>query len=195
MTFFVTFLGKQKSKIIKLLKEHIFRRKNSVTNLIHIKMTSETFTYNKLKTIQALRYHFISRKEIKVMMIMVNVFAMLSAALFFFKKISPLAFLLSSVLWFAMMILFWFLLPRMIYRNSKTFKDSFKVKLDENSFTLEHERASKTWNWKEFSTWMESPHFFHLYFNSKSFFIIPKDAFEGEQENEARKLISKYISK
>lgn len=158
-------------------------------------MTSGKFTYNKLKTIQALRYHFISRKEIKVMMIMVNIFALLSAVLFYIKKISPLAFLLSSMLWFIMMILFWFILPRMIYRKSKTFKDSFKVMLTETSFTLEHDRANKSWNWSEFSSWMESPHFFHLYFNSRSFFIIPKDAFEGEQEIEARKLISKNIKR
>jgi hypothetical protein len=55
-------------------------------------MTSNTFEYHKQKVIQALRYHFISRKEIKVMMVLVNVFAILSAGLFFFKKISPLAF-------------------------------------------------------------------------------------------------------
>ena len=158
-------------------------------------MISGTFSYDRLKTIQALRYHFISRKEIKVMMILVNVFALLSAVLFYFKKISPLAFMLSSMLWFIMMLVFWFFLPRMIYRKSKTFKDSFIVKLSETSFTLEHEHASKTWNWSEFSTWMESPHFFHLYFNSTSFFIIPKDAFEGDLEAEARKLFVKNIRK
>ena len=45
-------------------------------------MVSEYFTYNKGKVIQALRYHFITRKEIKGMMILVNVFAIVSAALF-----------------------------------------------------------------------------------------------------------------
>src|SRR6187402_3497553 len=80
-------------------------------------MTSEFFTYNKGKVIQALRYHFITRKEIKLMMILVNVFAIVSAALFFFKKISPLAFLVSSVLWFGLMIAFWYLLPITIYKK------------------------------------------------------------------------------
>src|SRR5262245_47241677 len=72
------------------------------------RMTSEFFTYNKGKVIQALRYHFITRREIRIMMILVNVFALLSAGLFFFKKISPLAFLVSSLLWFMLMITFWF---------------------------------------------------------------------------------------
>ena len=156
-------------------------------------MTSELFSYHKQKTIQALRYHFISRKEIKMMMVLVNVFAILTALLFFFKKISPLAFLLSSLLWFVMMILFWFLLPRIIYKKSASFKDQFKVGLDEKYFSLQHEKASKSWSWSEFSHWMESPHFFHLYFNSRSFFIIPKEAFPGDDESFARRLFKEKI--
>ena len=151
-------------------------------------MTSNTFEYHKPKVIQALRYHFISRKEIKVMMVLVNVFAILSAALFFFKKISPLAFLLSSMLWFVMMILFWIILPRIIYRRSSTFQDRFRAILGNESFSIENDRGHRSWKWEEFSNWMESPHFFHLYFNSRSFFLVPKDAFEGDNEHEARKI-------
>ena len=157
-------------------------------------MTSAYFTYNKAKVIQALRYHFISRKEIKIMMVLVNVFAILSAALFFFKKISPLAFLLSSALWFIMMILFWYLLPNIIYRKSATFKDRFRAVLDADCFEIENLRGSRAWEWKEFSSWMESPHFFHLYFNPRSFFIVPKEAFEGDEEHEARKIFAAKIN-
>jgi signal transduction histidine kinase len=158
-------------------------------------MQSSFFTYNKGKVVQALRYHFISRKEIKVMMVFVNVFAILSAALFFFKKISPLAFLISSMLWFFLMFLFWFLLPGIIYRNNATFKDSFRATLGNDSFSIENQRGSRSWEWREFSTWMESPHFYHLYFNSRAFFIVPKAAFEGDAEHEARKILSAKIRK
>ena len=151
------------------------------------------FTYDKAKVIQALRYHFISRKEIKVLMIVVNIFAVVTAALFFFKKISPIAFLISSMLWFVLMILFWYLLPRMIYKKSKTFTDSFRAVLGREQFAIENERGHKGWDWSEFSTFMESPHFFHLYFNPRSFFIIPKDAFEDDDEHEARKILSAKI--
>lgn len=158
-------------------------------------MTSSFFTYNKSKVIQALRYHFISRKEIKIMMVLVNVFAISSAALFFFKKISPFAFLISSMLWFFMMILFWFLLPTIIYKKSKTFKDQFRAILEDGQFVIENDRGSRSWDWTEFSTWIESPHFFHLYFNPRSFFIIPKEAFDGDDEHAARKILSAKIKK
>lgn len=156
-------------------------------------MTSQVFTYNKGKVIQALRYHFITRKEIKVMMIAVNVFAIVAAALFFLKKISPLAFLLSSVLWFTLMIAFWYLLPMIIYKKSGTFKDSFKATFGKEDFIIENERGSRKWPWTAFSATMESPHFFHLYFDARSFFIVPKDAFASEEIQDARKILAAKI--
>lgn len=152
-------------------------------------MTSLFFTYNKGKVIQALRYHFITRKEIKIMMVVVNLFAIVSAAFFFMKKISPLAFLLSSVLWFTLMIAFWYMLPMIIYRKSGTFKDKFRATLGKEEFVIENERGSRKWDWTAFSTTMESPYFFHLYFDTRSFFIIPKDAFPEDSIDEARKIL------
>ena len=156
-------------------------------------MTTQPFTYHKPKVIQALRYHFISRREIKVMMILVNLFALLSASLYFFKKISPMAFMLSSLLWFLMMFIFWFLLPRIIYSKSASFKDTFSVTINDIAFTLAHEKASKEFSWNKFSSWMESPHFFHLYLNERSFFLLPKEAFENEQETTARSYFKQKI--
>lgn len=159
------------------------------------KMESIFFTYNKGKVIQALRYHFISQREIKIMMILVNVFAIVSAGLYFFKKIDPLAFLVSSMLWFFLMFVFWFFLPFIIYKRAATFKDRFRAHLNNTEFMLENERGSKAWPWSDFSTWMESPHFFHLYFNPRSFFILPKEAFPGEDESNARKFFSEKINR
>ncbi len=128
-------------------------------------------------------------------MILVNVFAILSAGLFFFKKVSPLAFLISSVLWFSLMILFWFLMPYMVYKKADTFQDRFKAILSDDVFRIENERGGRSWHWTAFSNWIETPHFYHLYFNSRSFFIVPKDAFEGDDVHEARKIFRAKIDK
>jgi hypothetical protein len=158
-------------------------------------MTTSFFEYSKPKVIQALRYHFISRKEIKVMMVLVNIFAIISAGLYFFKKITPAAFLMSSFLWVMMMLIFWLIMPAMVYRRSVTFKNRYRVILEHSRFTIETEFANKSWEWSKFSSWMESPHFFHLYFNPRSFFIIPKDIFEGDDQVEARNIIRSGIGK
>ncbi|UAY51763.1 YcxB family protein [Ferruginibacter albus] len=156
-------------------------------------MTSQFFTYNKGKVLQALRYHFITRKEIKGMLIIVNVFAIISAILFFLKKINPFAFLSSSILWFMLMIAFWFLLPLIIYRGSKTFKERFQATITNDAFTISNERGSQSWEWNSFASWMESPHFFHLYFNARTFFIIPKDAFAEEEWHDIRMVLKENI--
>ena len=127
------------------------------------------------------------------MMILVNVFAIVSAGLFYFGKVKPLAFLLSSVLWFVLMVTFWYLLPAMIYKRSATFQDRLRTTLNTGEFRIETERGGRSWEWKEFSTWMESPYFFHLYFNTRSFFIIPKDAFDGDAVHEARSILKEHI--
>lgn len=158
-------------------------------------MTSNHFSYDKRKVIQALRYHFITRKEIKVIIILVNVFAILSAVLYFAGKISALPFLINSVLWFTLMIAFWFILPNGIYRKAATFKDDFDVTFSEGEMILRNDRGEKSWPWASFTNWMESPHFFHVYFDSRSFFIIPKSAFSGDDLHEARKILSQKIRK
>ncbi len=158
-------------------------------------MTSSYFTYSKPKVLQALRYHFITRKEIKVMIILVNLFAIFAAVLFFSKKVSAYAFLSSSFLWFILMISFWFVLPGIIYRKAATFKDSFKVIFEDQHMFIENERGSRSWPWTAFSSMVESPYFFHLYFNSRSFFIIPKEAFTSDDLYEARLLLKNKIRK
>jgi hypothetical protein len=156
-------------------------------------MTSQYFTYNKGKVIQALRYHFITRREIKLMLIVVNVFAILSAGLFFFREISPLAFLVSAFLWFVMMIAVWFVMPTLIYKRSVTFKDRLRASFTASHFIIENEKSSRSWPWEEIATKMESPHFFHIYFGPRSFFIVPKEAFEGDEVHDARKLLNEKV--
>lgn len=129
------------------------------------------------------------------MVILVNVFAIVSAVLFYLHKVRPLPFLISSVLWFFLMVLFWYLLPAIIYRQNNTFRDHFTAELGNTEFSIANNRGERSWKWSSLSNWMESPHFFHLYFNPRSFFIIPKEAFEGDQQHKARQILTEKIKK
>lgn len=153
------------------------------------------FDYNKKQVLQALRYHFLNRREIKVMIILVNVFALVSAALFYLKKVLPFAFLVSSFLWFVLMITFWFILPGIVYRKAATFKDHFTMNFNQNGFSLGNERGSRSWEWKAVSTYLETPNFFHLYFTSTSFFLVPKIAFTDDEQLEMRDLLRTNLKK
>ena len=154
------------------------------------------FGYEKGQVLQALRYHFISRPEIRIMLIMVNVFAIGSIILYALGKITPMAFLVGSLLWIVLMISFWFILPGAVYRRAVTFRHQFSMEFNEAGFSLEHEKGSKTWPWSALSTYLESPHFFHLYFDSRSFLLVPKSGCRDKDEIfELRKLIREQVKK
>jgi hypothetical protein len=154
------------------------------------------FGYEKPQVMQALRYHFISRPEIRIMLILVNVFAIASIILYALQKITPMAFLVGSFLWIVLMISFWFILPGMVYRRNETFRNNFSMDFQDDSFTLGHERGSRTWKWSALSNYIESPHFFHLYFDSRSFFLVPKSGCRDKDEIfELRQLLREKVKK
>jgi hypothetical protein len=154
-----------------------------------------SFEYEKPQVIHALRYHFISRREIKIMLILVNVFALGSIILYAMKKITPMAFMVGSLLWIILMISFWFLMPGIVYRRAETFQHKFTMHFNDEDFTLEHDRGSRTWPWKALTSFIESPHFFHLYFDTRSFFLVPKSGCKDKEEvGELRMLLKQKIA-
>lgn len=155
------------------------------------------FRYDKKQVIQALRYHFLNRPEIKWLLIFVNVFAIISAVLLYFEYIQPMTFLFFSILWFLLMLVVWRILPANIYNKSMTFRDHFIMHINNEAVILETERGQKGWPWERFSNFVESPYFFHLYFDARSFFLIPKDAFSNLIElQEAREMMrTRIVSK
>ncbi|MCX6298642.1 MAG: YcxB family protein [Bacteroidetes bacterium] len=154
-----------------------------------------SFSYNKAKVIQALRYHFVQRPEIRLMLVLVNVFAIIAAILFYAKKIRPEPFLLGSLVWMFLMAAFWYFLPNSIYKKSATFQDQFIMNLNETAVVIETERGEVVWDWRKFTNFFESPHFFHLYFNTKSFFLVPKENISTELQHELRGLLNRNIKK
>ena len=154
------------------------------------------FGYERSKVLQALRYHFISRPEIRIMLILVNVFAIASIILYAMKKVTPIAFLLGSFLWVVLMISFWFILPLSVYKRAVTFRHEFSMDFEQDGFTLRHEKGSKSWQWPALKHYVESPHFFHLYFDNRSFLLVPKSGCRDTDEVfELRKMIKDNVRK
>jgi len=137
---------------------------------------------------------FFARPEIRTLVIVINVFAILSAVLFAFKRIQALPFLLFSVLWFFLWVSIRRLLPLSIYKKSATFQDTFILSLEDRGILLETKKGRQLWAWGDFSGFKETVYFFHVYFNPRSFFMIPKDSFKDITEIQAaRKLLKDNI--
>jgi hypothetical protein len=152
-----------------------------------------SFTYDKKKVLQALRYHFLFQPEIRIFFVVVIVFDIASAVLYIIGKIKPEPFLLGSLIWLLFLVSFWFILPGSIYKKSATFKDKFEIDFGNNFITLSNDRGFVEWEWKQFKKYFESPNFFHLYFSSKAFFLLPKDNMDDDFRHELRVLLSEKI--
>ena len=152
------------------------------------------FGYNKKQVLDGLRGHFFSRPEIRFLFIAINVFAIISAILFYFKRIQAVPFLLFSVLWFLLWLSIRRLLPLSIYKRSATFQDTFILSMEDQGLYLETKKGSQRWAWGNFSAFKETAYFFHLYFDARSFFLIPKDSFKDITEIQtARELLRGHI--
>mgnify|MGYP000852038408 CR=1 FL=1 len=154
-----------------------------------------SFRYEKGKVLQALRYHFIWQPEIRVLLILVIIFDIASAILYIIGKIRPEPFLLGSFIWLVFIISFWFVLPNNIYKKSATFKDSFIVDFGHNIIRLQNEKGYVEWEWEQFTRFFESPNFFHIYFSTKSFFLLPKDNMNDDFRHNLRLLLNEKVSK
>ena len=153
-----------------------------------------SFGYDRKQVIQALRYHFFSKREIRLLLIGINLFTIAAAVLLYFKRVTPATFLIFSVLWMLVLLVVWQLLPNSIYKKSQTFQDSFQLNTDGNGIVLETSRGNQYWNWDRFSKYLETPFFFHLYFTANSFFLVPKDAFrDKELEHDFRETLKNHI--
>lgn len=140
------------------------------------------FEYEKWSTIQALRFHFLSRPEIRVLIIVSNIYTIVAAVLLYLKYIRPEPFLLGVLIWAIVMGTYWFLLPYYLYAGSRTFREKYVFMADEGGFLLENEQGTAEFEWKSMSHYLESPGFVHLYFNPRSFFLIPKPVTADNKE-------------
>lgn len=154
-----------------------------------------SFEYTRGKVMQALRYHFLSRPEIKVSAIIVVVFSLISGVFLFLKKIQPQVFLLFSIVWLAFFIMVFYLMPYLVYQQAKrVFSAKYHAYFAPQYFCIENEAGRNEWTWDRFSNYFESPNFIHLYFSKRSFFLIPKEQISQENLKNIRVLLSKNIS-
>ncbi len=143
-----------------------------------------------------MRYHFLTKPEIRLLLIAINIFTIAAAILLYFKKVSPYTFIIFSSIWMLVMLFVWQLMPNSIYKSSETFRDHFNMEIEESGIQLETSRGTQHWEWNRFLKYMETPFFFHLYFSANSFFLVPKDVMvHAEDQQMLRELLRRHVTK
>jgi hypothetical protein len=143
------------------------------------------FQYSKTAVINALRIHFLNRRETKILRILLIVFFLLSLW-GYFKGVIPYALVVIIFLLIILLtVVFWFVLPKSIYRKAKTFSEpTIELDCDEQGISIGTHSGARQLAWESFHGVLETPDFFYLYRNNNSFFLIPVNAFETQEEKQ-----------
>lgn len=139
------------------------------------------FSYDKSDVINALRFHFMNRGEIRV-------FRVTLLILFGFTVIGNLLGLVPFptvlgvfVLIFVLIMVFWYILPISTFQKSATFRENIHLNYDEQEIKIGTRTGERRLVWKSFFAVVETRDFFFLYRDRSSFFLIPTGAFADEQ--------------
>ena len=143
-----------------------------------------SFSYTRNKVLQALRYHFIAQTEIRVMFIVIIIFDLISAILYFKEKFVRSLFYLGICL-VLFIFRFGFLCLR-LFISVLQHLEKHLLFISAIYISLENKQGRVEWEWNRFIKYFESPNFFHLYFSAKSFFLVPKESLNSDQQHELR---------
>lgn len=140
------------------------------------------FSYNREDVLNALRYHFLQRGEIKVFRNALVILLLATLAGYFFSLVTTNTLIGISAMVVLLLWVFWYLLPVSTYNKAATFKDQIRLHFSEEGMAIstrasEHQRQI---SWNNFTQVVETKKFFFLYRDKKSFFLIPTSAFETE---------------
>lgn len=144
------------------------------------------FSYNKEDVVNALRYHFLNRGEVKVFRNTLIILLIATLAGHLFRVVTMGALIGIVAMIFVIAWVFWYLLPISTYNKATTFKDNIHLVFSDEGMSIstrirEHQRQIP---WTSFSQVVETRLFFYLYRDKKSFFLIPVSAFETAHAKE-----------
>lgn len=146
-------------------------------------MEEINFTYNKTAVINALRFHFLNRKETKILKVLCAAL-FLSALWGYWTSIVSYGLLVGVFVAIVLLTaVFWFLLPASIYKKAKTFHEpSIKLQYNGEGMAIGTQAGARHLPWQSFHRVIETRDFFYLYRNTNSFFLIPANAFSDEND-------------
>src|SRR5690242_9180394 len=143
-----------------------------------------SFQYSKPEVIDALRFHFLNRGEIRLFRGVL--FVLLAFAAFsYWGGFVSFPVVVAIVLMLMLLVLaFWYILPFSIYKKAATFKEFIKLQYDEEGVVIGTHIGERRLSWGSFNNIVETRSFFYLYRDKKSFFLIPTNAFRSDSDRQ-----------
>lgn len=153
-----------------------------------------SFHYNKPEVINALRFHFLNKVEIRALRMVLILLLLFALAGFLLNIVTPAVLAAIVLMLLVVVAAFWYILPFSIYNKAATFKESIRLQCNDEGITIGTHIGQRLVLWQNFNRVVETQNFFYLYRDTKSFFLIPTTAFrdETEKKNFSNLLKSKF---
>ena len=122
------------------------------------------FSYNKEEVLNALRYHFLQRGEIKVFRNTLFILLAFTLAGFAYRLVTVGALICIASMVVLIVLVFWYMLPVSIYNKANTFKDDIHLNYSEEGITIStrSSEVEKQLSWKNFTQLVEAKNFIFL---------------------------------
>ena len=141
------------------------------------------FHYNKQQVIGALRFHFMRRPEIKLFRGFLMGIVALAFVGYFTDFIRLKMLVWIFLLFIALMLFFWYILPFSVYQRAQTFKEpEITLRWTDEMLFIITGKGESMMRWSQFDNVMETGDFFYLYRSNKSFFLVPTNAFLNKED-------------
>ncbi len=153
------------------------------------------FTYKKEEVINALRFHFLRRGEIKVFRNTLIILLLATVIGYVFRMVNFNAMLGIVLMMLILGWAFWYLLPVSTYNKAATFRDNIRLRYNDEGMAIVTGHGERSISWRNFSQIVETQSFFFLYRDKRSFFLIPISAFENQEaHHQFRALMQRTFS-
>lgn len=144
------------------------------------------FQYEERNVINALRFHFMNRPEIKLFKTILIVTIVFVFVGYFTNFITLKTLVWIFLLLIVLILFFWYILPFSVYKRAKTFKEpEITLRCTEDTLTIVTKQGESRIPWSRFSSVVETQACFYLYRTNKSFFLIPAYTFADRDERVA----------
>ena len=152
------------------------------------------FTYNREEVINALRFHFLRRGEIKVFRNALVILLLATVIGYVFRLVNFNAMLGIVLMMLVLGWAFWYLLPVSTYNKAATFRDNIRLHYNDEGMAIQTGVGERQLSWRNFNQIVETDSFFYLYRDKRSFFLIPTSAFQSSEAHlQFRELMQRAI--
>ena len=153
------------------------------------------FRYSFEEYIDAYRLHYSILKRLKFNIIFAVALLFLGVGLCLFLGYSFVNSLpiYASVILVGLSLSEYFFSPAKSFNRDSRLKEERTLTFFEDKIILKIGKDTISVKWKQYSRFLENSEFFLLYFAPESFLIVPKRAFNGDDNEKFQKLISSKL--